>query len=94
MITVKKTIAGTKAHAGQRDMGFPIKLLCKVIPFQSKSISGSSGSKGEVECPCYAVNPAYGTIHDGAICCGKTSQKQGKTAPLPGKKEMPALRYL
>ena len=36
---------------------------------QSECANYSNGSCLLDECPCYAVNPAYGTIHDGAISC-------------------------
>ena len=36
---------------------------------QRECANYANGSCLSDECPCYAVNPAYGTIHDGAIDC-------------------------
>ena len=36
---------------------------------QRECANYSNGSCLLDECPCYAVTPAYGTIHDGAIGC-------------------------
>lgn len=36
---------------------------------QKECANYANGSCLPDECPCYVVNPAYGTIHEGAIGC-------------------------